>query len=583
MHYPDLPGGRDELLVKRWINQGCPQSLREVLCADLGISPTTANILVNRGIKDKEEADVFLRASLDDLVEPFLMDGMERVVGRVIKAIRSREKILIYGDYDADGITATSLLLLFLKRLGAEVDFYIPGRQEEGYGMSMAALDRISGAGTGLIITVDCGISSVAEVDAARSMGMDVIITDHHEPPEELPRSYATLNPCLKDSSYPFTGLAGVGVAMKLAQGVLAGLDGKDRAGPGIDPSLMEYLDLVAFGTIADVVPLRGENRILVRHGLKLLRDSDRAGILKLKDVAMIKSGRFSAGTVGFQMAPRLNASGRLGRAELGVVLLTTSDAGEAAVIAGQLDELNRRRQKIEGEILDEARAGLLAGGLETSHTIVLCSDRWHQGVIGIVASKLVEEFFRPTVLIAMKNGVGKGSARSIPAFHLYEGLERCGDLLEGFGGHKFAAGLSITEKNLERFKSRFDSIVSRSLVPDDFIPYLRIDDSLDLADLDWKLYGELGELAPFGAGNPEPVLQSSGLEVKYPKIVGRNHVKMKFRQDGCVMGAIGFNMGDIYQSLAMDRVYVDAAFSLEMNEWQGEKTLQLNVKDIHF
>jgi len=286
---------------------------------------------------------------------------------------------------------------------------------------------------------------------------------------------------------------------------------------------------------------------------------------------------------VGFQMAPRLNASGRLGRAELGVVLLTTGDSGEAALIAEQLDELNRQRQKIEGDILEEARTRLLAESLDASHTIVLSSDQWHQGVIGIVASKLVEEFFRPTVLIAMKDGLGKGSARSIPAFHLYEGLERCSDLLEGFGGHKFAAGLSITEKNLGKFKSRFDSIVSRSLVRDDFMPYLRIDDNLTLGDLDWKLYGELGELAPFGAGNPEPVLQATGLEVRYPKIVGRNHVKMKLMQDGRVMGAIGFNMGDIYQSLAMDKVYVDAAFSLDMNEWQGEKTLQLNIKDIHF
>jgi len=571
------------LLVKRWINQGCPQSLRQVLCSDLGVSPTTANILVNRGIEDKDEADVFLRASLDDLHEPFDLEGMDRVVGRIIKALRSREKILVYGDYDADGITATALLLLFFRRLGADIEYYIPGRQGEGYGISMFALERISHMGVGLIITVDCGISSVAEVDAANSMGMDVIITDHHEPPEELPRAYATLNPCLKGSTYPFTGLAGVGVAMKLAQGVLAGLEGKDKAGPGIDASLTEYLDLVALGTIADVVPLKGENRILVRHGLKLLKDSSRTGIRKLKDVAVIRSGKFTAGTVGFQMAPRLNASGRLGHAELGVALLTTDDAEEAERIAGELDELNRERQSIEYEILEDARSMLSVSDVDSMQTIVLASDQWHQGVIGIVASKLVEEFYRPTVLVAMKGEMGKGSARSIPAFHLYEGLERCSDLLEGFGGHKFAAGLSITARNLEKFKKRLNAIVGRSLVREDYIPYLRIDDSIDLNDLDWRLYGELEGLAPFGSGNPEPVLQASGLEVRYPKIVGRNHVRMKLKQGERIIGAIGFNMGDIYQSLAMDRVYVDAAFSLEMNEWQGERSLQLNIKDVHF
>lgn len=570
------------MLVKRWIKHGCPQSLREVLCSDLGISPTTANILVNRGIRDQKEADEFIRAELDDLVEPFTMNGMDRVVARVLKAVRGGEKVLVFGDYDADGITATSLLLLFLKEVGADVTFYIPGRQEEGYGISMPALERISAMGVSLIITVDCGISSVREVDAATAMGMDVIITDHHEPPEELPRAHAMLNPCLKDSGYPFTGLAGVGVAMKLVQCVLAGLDGKDKAGPGIDPRLMKYLDIVALGTIADVVPLRGENRILVRHGLKLLKNSSRVGIQQLMDVSLVNKGRFGAGTVGFQLAPRLNASGRLGRAELGVSLLTTDDPDLARDIALELDSLNRERQKIEYDILEEARSMFIGGQGQDRNTIVLTSDRWHQGVIGIVASKLVEEFYRPTVLIAMNEDTGKGSARSIPAFHLYEGLEKCSGLIEGYGGHKYAAGLSIKKENLAAFTEMFEDIVTRALEPEDFKPYLRIDDELALDEIDWELYEELSSLSPFGAGNPEPVLQARGLEVMYPKVVGRNHVKMKLRQHGRSMPAIGFNMGDIYQSLAMERVYLDAAFCLDMNEWQGEKTLQLNIKDIH-
>jgi len=557
--------------------------LKDVFCAELGVSPTTANILINRGIRKQEEAETFMRASLDDLVDPFTLKDMDRVVGRVIKALRSDEKIVIFGDYDADGITATALLVEFFKSLGKHADYYIPHRLEEGYGISLSALEKIHHDGVKLIITVDCGISSVEEVEAATRMGMDVIITDHHEPPEILPRAYAILNPCLKDSGYPFTGLAGVGVALKLAQGVLAGLDGKDNAGPGIDPRLIEYLDLVALGTIADVVPLRGENRILVKHGLHLLKEGRRLGIRKLKDVALVNGKTFTSTTIGFQMAPRLNASGRLGKAGVGVRLLTTDDPEEAAAIAEELDGMNRDRQKIEEVILDEARSIILSEMDDDSSTIVLSSDMWHQGVIGIVASKLVEEFYKPTVLISMNDDMGKGSARSIHAFHLYNGLDLCSRHLEGFGGHKYAAGLSIKRENLGPFKKDFESLVSGSLTPEDFIPSIKIDAELTIGELDWRLYEELSALDPYGAGNPEPVLEARRVEVLYPKLVGKNHVRMRMAQDGSVINSIGFNMGDIYQSLAMRKVRVDAAFCLGINEWQGEKRLQLHLKDIHF
>jgi single-stranded-DNA-specific exonuclease len=554
-----------------------------MFCSELGITPTTSNILINRGITQKDEAASFLAPSLDDLIEPFMLGDMGAVVSRVKDAFLKKEKILIYGDYDADGITATALLVQFFRKLGGDTQFYIPERQEEGYGISVQALEKIRAMGVKLIITVDCGISSVPEVEAASRMGMDVIITDHHEPPDELPRARAILNPCIKGSGYPFTGLAGVGVALKLAQGVLAGLEGGEKAGPGIDGRLMEYLDLVALGTVADVVPLKGENRILVSHGLKLLKDSVRPGIKKLKEVAMINGGRVNSGTVGFQMAPRLNASGRMGRAEVGVKLLITDDPEEAGRIALELDTMNRERQKIEEVILEDARSMILSEPDADLGAIVLSSDRWHQGVIGIVASKLVEEFFRPTVLISMNNCCGRGSARSIPAFHLYNGLESMSGLLEGFGGHKYAAGLSIRREILEPFKRQFDDLVRMRLTPEDFVPSLRIDGELSLGELDWGLYGEITSLAPFGAGNPEPVLQASGVTVLYPKVVGKNHVRMKVRQGGCVMGSIGFNMGDLYQRLAMCGGPVDTAFCLDMNEWQGEKRLQLNLKDVHF
>jgi len=454
---------------------------------------------------------------------------------------------------------------------------------EEGYGISLSALERLRAAGVGLLITVDCGISSVEEVRAARAMGMDVIITDHHEPPDILPDAYAIINPCLDGPGCPFSGLAGVGVALKLAQAVRAGLEGKDKAGPGIDNGLVKYLDLVALGTVADVVPLKGENRILVKHGLDLLRMSPRPGIRRLKEVSGVKSAGMSSGTVSFQMAPRLNASGRLGEADAGVRLLLTDDPDEAELIAGRLDTMNRERQKIEEDILDEARSMILSGSGHECPSIVLASDRWHQGVIGIVASKLVDEFYRPTVLISMSDGVGKGSARSIPAFHLYNGLEKCSAHLEGFGGHKYAAGLSIREGSLGPFREQFDGLVKDTLSIEDFVPFVKIDGSVRLGELGMDLYEELSMVAPFGAGNPEPVLQAGKLEVMYPKVVGRNHVRMKLAQDGFSMGAICFNMGPSYQRLAMGRVYVDAAFCLEANEWQGETRLQLNVKDIHF
>jgi single-stranded-DNA-specific exonuclease len=571
------------LLVKRWIKPETSPNVNEALTSALGISKTTADILINRGIRGKEEAEIFLRTSLDDLVEPFTLGDMEKVVGRILHSIREDEKVLVYGDYDADGITATALLVHFFRDIGKKVSYYIPKRQGDGYGITLPALRRIKESGVKLIITVDCGISSVEEVEAARAMGMDVIITDHHEPPETLPAAYAILDPCVKESGYPFTGLAGVGVAMKLVQGVMAGLDGKDKAGPGIDPRLEKYLDLVALGTIADVVPMRGENRILVRHGLALLKNAGRVGVRMLKEVSRINEGNFTAATVAFQMAPRLNASGRLGEAEAGVRLLLSDDPDEAAGIAASLDAMNQERRKIEEVILDEARAIILGSMDEGSSTIVLASDRWHQGVIGIVASKLVEEFYKPTVLISMCGGIGKGSARSIPGFHLYHGLEHCGMHLDAFGGHKYAAGLSIKEENLTAFIDEFECHAKGTLSADDFIPSVKIDSEVTLAELDFKLHCEINSIAPFGPGNPEPVLKAGGLEVLYPKIVGKDHVRMKMSQRGRMMAAIAFNMGCIYQSLAMGRVYVDAAFCLGVNEWQGERTLQLNIKDLHF
>ncbi len=571
------------MLEKRWIRQEAPHSVTEALCSGMGISHTVAKILVNRGITGIEHAERFLRSSFEDLHEPFLLPDMEKAVRRIIHAIRSDETIFVYGDYDADGITATSLLVRFFQDIGKKAEYHIPRRLEEGYGITIGVLEKIKAAGASLVVTVDCGISSVTELRVARAMGLDVIITDHHEPPETIPEALAVVNPRLPGCEYPFKGLAGVGIALKLVQAINAGLAGKDKAGPGLDVSLLKYLDIVALGTVADVVPLRGENRILVKHGLKVLKESGRAGIQKLKEVALVREDNLSVGTIGYQMAPRLNASGRLGEAGAGVRLLLTDDPEEATEIAHDLEAMNRERQEIEEKILDDARSMIVCAPDYNYCSIVLHSSEWHQGVIGIVASRLVEEFYRPTILVSMAGETGKGSARGIPGYNLYQGLERCRDLLEAFGGHKFAAGLSLKKENFGRFKEKFEEAVKNTLTPEDFVPWLRIDSEVRLKDLDWKVYSEIKSVSPFGPANPEPVFESGPLQVMYPKIVGKNHVRMKLSQDGFAMNSIAFNMGERYQGLAMKKVFINAAFALSASEWQGESTLQLNVRDIHF
>lgn len=572
------------MLVKRWVRQEAPPDLIGQLCSSLGISPITAAVLLGRGVRDVGEAETFMRASLDDLHDPFLLSGMDRAVGRILKALRDREKIIVYGDYDADGITSTALLADFFRDLKKEIDYYIPGRMEEGYGLNTRALAEIKARGVGLVITVDCGISSAAEVEAARGMGMDVIVTDHHEPPETLPDAVALINPSLKGSEYPFRHLSGVGVALKLAQAVRAGLDGKASAWPGLDPSFIKYLDLVALGTIADVVPLKGENRALVKHGLEVLRRGQRPGVKKLAEVAKLSSSRaFGTGTVAFHLAPRLNASGRIGKADMGVRLMLTDDPSEALSIAIELDAMNRERQEIEEEILAEAREMACEEEGRSCRSLVLSSRTWHQGVVGIVASRLVEEFYKPTVLICMDGDTGKGSARSIPAFHLYDGLEKCAASLLAFGGHKYAAGLSIKGEMLGTFREQFESHVRGALSEEDFIPSVRIDGVVSLKDITRGLHAELKRFEPFGAGNPEPVLEADGLEAKYPKVVGKGHLKMTLAGDGRAFGAIGFGMGESCGRLTAGRARVDAAFCIDVNEWQGEKTLQLNLKDLRF
>ena len=579
-------------MEKRWFIPRVNHGLAKSLSDGASLSPILSQILINRRIETPEEARMFLSPSFDNLLDPFLMNDTEKAAIRIKEATDKGERILIFGDYDVDGVTGTALLLSVLGDFRANVSYYIPNRLREGYGLNAEAIKRLKTQDPGLrlIITVDCGTTSIEEVDVAKSLGIDVIITDHHLPPSShrLPEAYAILNPNREDSTYPFRDLAGVGVAFKLCQALTS-----DSRLKTPDSRL---LDLVALGTIADIVPLTGENRILVKTGLEVLSKGDRIGIKALKKVAGFDGKPVSSGVVSFCLAPRINAAGRIGDAGLAVKLLLSESEKEAMEIAGTLDRLNKERQEIEERTLIKALGNLGIENPESvaktrgykfpgyDYSIVLASPEWHIGVLGIVASRLTEFFYRPAFLFSVKDGMAKGSARSIPAFHLHAGITECSDLLNSFGGHEFAAGLSMKEENIEDFRMRINEVIKNRLEDEEFIPGLRIDAKVDFKDINLNLINELDSLSPFGLGNPEPVLGAKEVDVLYPKIVGDNHLKVKLRQKKTVLDGIGFDMGDILNS---DRVRInkgeriDLAFTASINEWGGGKTLQLEIKAI--
>ena len=567
-------------MIKRSWNIKKPnKEVQNLLSRELNISPAISQVLINRGIKEVEAAHRFLSPSLSQLHSPLMMKDMEKAVERIVKAISKNEKIMIYGDYDVDGVTAISILITFLHEINADVSFYIPDRLSEGYSLNSDALERIKGLGTGLIITVDCGITDSQEVSFAQNNGMDVIITDHHEIPDELPPAYAILNPKQRGCGFPFKSLAGVGVTFYLVIALRTRLREmgfwKDR----IVPNLKEYLDLVALGTIADIVPLIDENRIFVKVGLEQLTKSSRPGIVALKEVSELKYAAITSGMVGFRLAPRINAAGRLGKADDSVRLLTTNDLKEAKQIAEVLDSENTERQHVEERIVKEAMKAVEDNDdFLHGRAIVLASPNWHPGVIGIAASRLVDEYYKPTIMISLDGKIGKGSARSIESFHLYEGLRDCAFLLEGFGGHKYAAGLTIHEKNIPEFQNAFEEIVKKTLSEEDFIPKVHIDAQIPLKILTEKFIRDLEILSPFGPSNPEPTFCSDILSVSYSGIVGNGHLKLKVKEDKVVCDAIGFGMG---KELPVAEEKIRAAFVPRINDWQGIRTVQLKLKDI--
>ncbi len=563
---------------KAWVlRTPADPELARKLAAELSISNVYASLLANRGFSTPTEVHEFMEPSLDKLLHAFTMRDMELAAARVWKAIDEREQILVYGDYDVDGITATTLLTSALTRLGGKVTYFIPDRIRDGYGFSERGVEVARKRRTRLVITADCGITATAEVRLAREQGIEVIVTDHHEPLGEIPNAVAVLNPKRKDCPYAFKELAGVGVVLKLVQGLAA-----YRPGALPDTFIRDHLDLVALGTIADVVPLRGENRIFAKIGLDQICKSTKSGIVALKEVAGLKARRVESGHVAYILAPRINAAGRLGNAESGVRLLLSTDPSEAAIIAESLEEDNTNRKKIDESTLEDALEQLGRMGPGLPPAIVLWSDRWHPGVLGIVASRLMERFHRPTILVSADEDEGKGSGRSIPGLDVCKALQECREYLIGFGGHSYAAGLTIRAEHLVAFRDRLCSVVGAQLKPDDYVPKLSIDGPLSLSECNESLVEFLDQLSPFGIGNAEPLFIAEDVRLAMPPmVVSRNHLKMSVKQNGREIDCIGFGMGHMAGPIQSEAGKVAIAFVPTINVWQNRARLQLKLRDI--
>jgi len=558
------------------------------LSRQLNCHPVIAAILVNRNITTPEEARAFLNPSLTNLRSPFLLKDIDAATQRIAAAISRREKILLFGDYDVDGVTGTSVLLDFLQQADAEVSYYLPHRLKEGYSLQHTHItDYVIPRGFKLIITTDCGAGSHQAVAAAQDTGVDVIITDHHITGDTLPPAFAVINPQRKDCDAGFGHLAGVGVSFYLLIALRKYLRDNGFWTDKPEPNLKDYCDLVALGTIADITPLVSENRILTDAGIDLINLKKRIGVKALIEASGLNNQPADAEDIAFKLAPRINAAGRMDHAGMAVELLTTRNLSTARRIAAKLSDLNLRRREAEKAILTEIEEYLKAAPEVLLKKSIVLSDmhsprQWNAGIMGIVASRLVKKYFRPVVLIAFQNGEGKGSARSIPGFNLYNGLAACTDVLEAFGGHSMAAGLKIRTSQLAFFREAFDIAVRQKTAPDDFTPILTIDHELNFDDIDASLLDGLETLKPFGQGNPEPLFMARNITVVSSKIVGQNHRKMVLGQSGQYtqkrFAAIQFNI-DINNELP--DAFNQIAFRLRWNYWNNTKTIQMQIEAV--
>ena len=567
------------MLQKRWKIRGVEDDNSINSLADsLNISDVLAKLLFLRGIKTFSQAKQFFRPSLDTLHDPYLMNGMEAATKRVILAITENQPICIYGDYDVDGTCATALLYMFLKELGANVEFYIPKRLSEGYGLSKEGIDVIKSIKDfSLLITVDCGITAIEETEYSNQLGMDVIICDHHQPKDELPNALAVLDPLKPQCNYPFNYLSGAGVAFKLAQGIAEKIGKREMP--------FKYLDLVALAGAADIVPLVDENRVLVREGLDSINTNPRPGIVALIESSSLHPGNLNSGQIVFTIAPRINAVGRLGDAKRAVELLITDSLEEAKKLAKVLETENYARRKIDVDTFDNALQ-LVENSIDLDNelAIVLHQEEWHPGVIGIVASRLVEKYYRPTIMLTTIDGIAKGSARSISNFNIYEALQKCEDMLIHFGGHQAAAGLAVEVEKLKEFKDKFNRIVRESINEEDLFPEILIDAKIKLSEITPKFLRILDQFSPFGPENMRPVFLSEGVEIfSNARLVGNNHLVVCFKQSGNdkIFDCIGFNMGEYLDLLLDKKNNVDIIYSIDKTVRDGRTYPQLRLKDI--
>jgi single-stranded-DNA-specific exonuclease len=552
------------------------------LVRELGLHSVTARVLANRGYGTPEGAQGFLDDALTGLPDPFRMKGLPAAVERLVRAIRAQERVTLWGDYDVDGVCSTALLTTFLREVGLEVRTYIPHRLGEGYGLNVTAVERLASEGTQLLVTLDCGITSHAEIGKANALGLEVIVVDHHAVPETMPPAVAVLNPLQPGCDYPTKWLCAGGVTFALCMALRKSLReaGFFTALKRPEPNLKQLLDLVALATVADVVPLTGANRILVRHGLEILTAGARPGVRALKEVAQLSGTRITAGHVGFRLGPRINAAGRLDDASIGLQLLLSKDVERARPLAQKLDAANAERQQIERAMVQgalEQAQGFVEKG---ARGLVLAKEGWHPGVVGIVASRVVERFHRPTVLIGSHEGTWRGSARSIEGFHLYDALKTCAHHLTKFGGHKAAAGLSIDPKELEAFRAAFHEVTGARLTEEQLIPRQRIDAVVQPKELDVKAVEALQTLAPFGMGNPEPVLGSRRvvtsprvLENKQPGLPG--HLKLSL-EVAPQLDCIGFGFAPL---ASVTEAPVDLAYQVSVDEFMGTQRVGLKLK----
>ena len=550
------------------------------LATELGIDRVLADLLVQRGVETFEQARVFLRPSLEYLHDPFLMKDMDKAVERVHEAVVSGQRILVYGDYDVDGTTAVAQMYSFLQNFTNQLSFYIPDRYDEGYGLSYKALDWAADNGISLVITLDCGIKAIEKVEYARSKGIDVIICDHHLPEDRLPQAVAVLDPKQEDCHYPFDDLCGCGVGFKLAQAYVQKY--------GLDKALLEpLLDLQVVSIASDLVSMTGENRILAYYGLKRLNENPRKGLLAMINLCKLEPGHLGIDDIVFKIGPRINAAGRMESGRLAVELLTATDDRTAMKIGVQINDNNQTRKSIDREITQEALEMVTTGrALASENATIVYNPNWNKGVVGIVASRLVEAYYKPTVVLTKSNGFVTGSARSIAGFDLYEAIESCADLLENFGGHVYAAGLTLKEENLEEFARRIDGFIAGKITADMLIPVVDIDAKLDFSQITPKFFRILKQFQPFGPGNGNPVFMTENVyDAGNGRKVGAGgiHLKLDLIQESQPyhqIAAIAFNMADYYEYIKSGNP-LDVCYSIVENYYRGNSTIQLRVKDL--